>query len=113
MHTLPSLHRKSVHIMTYNNAFDCVLSADESGMLEYWQPAAPFEKPSNVWEMKSSTNLFDFKKAKAVPSSITTSPSGEQFVSYTCRCFSGITLTEVLSSQTSIAETDRLFRDAC
>lgn len=82
MHTIASLHRHSVHIMTYNNAYDCVLSADESGMLEYWQPSAPFEKPSNVWDMKSATNLFDFKKAKAVPSSISISPSGEQFATF-------------------------------
>ncbi|CAK1368283.1 unnamed protein product [Cercospora beticola] len=82
MHTIASLHRKPVHIMTYNNAYDCVLSADESGMLEYWQPSSPFEKPSNVWEMKSSTNLFEFKKAKSVPSSITVSPSGEQFATF-------------------------------
>ncbi|KAI5358690.1 putative cyclophilin-type peptidyl-prolyl cis-trans isomerase domain-containing protein [Septoria linicola] len=82
MHTITSLHRKPVHIMTYDNAYDCVLSADESGMLEYWQPATPFEKPSNVWEMKSSTNLFEFKKAKSVPSSITISPSGEQFATF-------------------------------
>ncbi|KAM3414790.1 hypothetical protein BST61_g9940 [Cercospora zeina] len=82
MHTIPSLHRKPVHIMTYNNAYDCVLSADESGMLEYWQPSSPFEKPSTVWDMKSSTSLFDFKKAKSVPSSITVSPSGEQFATF-------------------------------
>ncbi|KAF2212796.1 hypothetical protein CERZMDRAFT_111825 [Cercospora zeae-maydis SCOH1-5] len=82
MHTIPSLHRKPVHIMTYNNAYNCVLSADESGMLEYWQPSSPFEKPSNVWEMKSATNLFEFRKAKSVPSSITVSPSGEQFATF-------------------------------
>lgn len=83
IHATTSLHRKPVHLMVYNNAYNCVLSADESGMLEYWQPTGSFEKPDNVWDMKSSTNLFDFKKAKSVPHSITISPSGQQFA-----CFS-------------------------
>ncbi|KAK4617373.1 Peptidyl-prolyl cis-trans isomerase cyp15 [Fulvia fulva] len=82
MHTIASLHRKPVHVMAYNNAYDCVISADESGMIEYWQPSGSFEKPDNVFEIKSSTSLFEFKKAKSVPSSITLSPTGEQFATF-------------------------------
>ena len=48
-------------------------------MVEYWQPGDNYEKPENVFKMKSNTNLFDFKKAKSVPTSITISPSGHQF----------------------------------
>ncbi|KAF2769238.1 hypothetical protein EJ03DRAFT_97422 [Teratosphaeria nubilosa] len=81
LHTI-RLHRKPVHLMAYNAEYDCVVSADEGGMVEYWQPSSPFEKPSNVFEIKSATNLFDFKKAKSVPSSITVSPSGHQFATY-------------------------------
>jgi peptidylprolyl isomerase domain and WD repeat-containing protein 1 len=79
MHTLSGLHRSPVAAMAYNPAFDCVVSADTSGMLEYWQPKGSYEKPNNVFKMKSSTNLFDFKKAKSAPASITISPSGHQF----------------------------------
>ncbi|TKA27805.1 hypothetical protein B0A50_04906 [Salinomyces thailandicus] len=79
LHTIPSLHRKPVHLMAYNNEFDCVVSVDESGMVEYWQPSGTYEKPDNVFDIKSSTNLFEFKKAKSVPYSITMSPTGKQF----------------------------------
>ena len=82
IHHLSGLHRKPVHLMAYNNAFDCVISADEGGMIEYWQPSGNYEKPDNVFEMKSSTNLFEFKKAKAVPSSLTISPTGAYFAAF-------------------------------
>jgi peptidylprolyl isomerase domain and WD repeat-containing protein 1 len=78
MHTISGLHRASVVAMAYNQAFDCVVSADSSGMIEYWQPKDNYEKPDSVFQMKSTTNLFDFKKAKSAPSSITISPSGHQ-----------------------------------
>jgi len=68
--------------MAFNNEYDCVVSADESGMLEYWSPSENFEKPGNVWSMKSSTNLFEFKKAKSAPASITISPTGSQFATF-------------------------------
>lgn len=79
LHTLKTIHRAPVTIMAYNNAYDCVVSVDSGGMVEYWQPSDSFTKPSNVFAMKSSTNLFDFKKAKSVPATLTLSPSGHQF----------------------------------
>ncbi|GAD99995.1 peptidyl-prolyl cis-trans isomerase, putative [Paecilomyces variotii No. 5] len=80
LHTLTSIHRKPVVAMAFNDAYDCVVSADESGMIEYWRAGdGSFEKPDNVFELKSSTNLFEFKKSKSVPASITISPSGQQF----------------------------------
>ncbi|KIX00298.1 uncharacterized protein Z518_10437 [Rhinocladiella mackenziei CBS 650.93] len=79
MHTLSSLHRAPVVAMAYNPAFDCVVSADSGGMVEYWQPGDNHEKPDTVFKMKSTTNLFDFKKAKSAPCSITISPSGYHF----------------------------------
>jgi peptidylprolyl isomerase domain and WD repeat-containing protein 1 len=82
MHTITGLHRKPVHLMAYNNAYDCVISADENGMVEYWQPSGSYEKPDTVFDMKSSTSLFEFKKAKSIPSSITVSPTGIQFTTF-------------------------------
>ncbi|OQO07358.1 hypothetical protein B0A48_07055 [Cryoendolithus antarcticus] len=79
LHTITALHRKPVVLMSYNNAYDCVVSADEGGMVEYWRPSGTYEKPDNVFEMKSSTSLFEFKKAKSVPSSLTISPTGAHF----------------------------------
>jgi peptidylprolyl isomerase domain and WD repeat-containing protein 1 len=82
IHTIKGLHRSVVSLMSFNNEYDCVLSADENGMLEYWRPGGNYEKPDNVFEYKSSTNLFDFKKSKSVPTSITISPSGSRFATY-------------------------------
>ena len=82
LHTITGLHRKPVHLMAYNNSYDCVISADENGMVEYWQPSGSYEKPDTVFEMKSSTSLFEFKKAKSIPSSITVSPTGTQFATF-------------------------------
>ena len=82
MHTIKGLHRSPVCLMAFNEAYDCVVSADEGGMLEYWRPSGNYEKPDNVFEFKSSTNLFDFKKAKAVPATITISPTGKHFAAF-------------------------------
>ncbi|KAK6226941.1 peptidylprolyl isomerase [Colletotrichum tabaci] len=79
---IKSLHRSPVAIMVFNSLYDCVLSADDKGMLEYWRPSGDYEKPDNVFEFKASTNLFEFKKAKSIPTSITISPTGKQFVTF-------------------------------
>ncbi|KAL5121790.1 Peptidyl-prolyl cis-trans isomerase cyp15 [Pleosporales sp. CAS-2024a] len=82
LQTLKAIHRAPVSLMAYNNAYDCVVSVDQGGMLEYWRPGGVYEKPDNVWQLKSSTNLFEFKKSKCVPTSLTLSPSGKQFATY-------------------------------
>ncbi|QPH00810.1 hypothetical protein C2857_004808 [Epichloe festucae Fl1] len=82
IHTIKALHRFPVHLMAFNNTYDCVVSADENGMVEYWRPDGSDEKPDNVFEYKSSTNLFDFKKAKSIPTCLTISPSGKSFAAF-------------------------------
>ena len=79
IHTIKGLHRSPVSLMAFNNLYDCVVSADDNGMVEYWRPSGSYEKPDNVFEYKSSTDLFDFKKAKSTPICITMSPTGRQF----------------------------------
>lgn len=81
LHTISNLHKRPVHTIAYNGVYDCAISADENGMLEYWNPQT-YEKPERVFKFKSSTDLFDFKKAKSVPTSITISPSGTQFATF-------------------------------
>lgn len=41
-----------------------MVSADEQGFVEYWQPSEPWGLPSvpGLWDFKSSTDLFHFKK---------------------------------------------------
>ncbi|KAF5528704.1 Peptidyl-prolyl cis-trans isomerase cyp15 [Colletotrichum aenigma] len=82
IHTIKSLHRSPVSIMAFNSVYDCVVSADDKGMLEYWRPGGDYEKPDNVFEFKASTNLFEFKKAKSVPTSITISLTGKHFATF-------------------------------
>ncbi|KAI9690635.1 MAG: hypothetical protein M1820_009942 [Bogoriella megaspora] len=82
VHTISALHRRVVSLIAFNNEFDCVLSVDDGGMVEYWRPSGTYEKPDNVFDMKSSTSLFEFKKAKSVPTSITISPEGRQFATF-------------------------------
>lgn len=81
LHTISKLHKSSVQTIAYNNAYDCAISADENGMIEYWRPGS-YEKPDNVYDLKSSTDLFDFRKSKSSPTSITISPSGTQFATF-------------------------------
>ncbi|KAK0555607.1 Peptidyl-prolyl cis-trans isomerase cyp15 [Tilletia horrida] len=59
---------------------DCVISADVGGMIEYWTPREPYELPQGVFQLKSSTDLFDFKKFKSWPSTLTFSPDYSHFV---------------------------------
>ncbi len=82
MHTIRGLHRSVVSLIAFNDRYDCVVSADEGGMLEYWRPSENFEKPDNVFQFKSSTSLFEFKKAKSFPMSLTMAPSGDQFAAF-------------------------------
>ncbi|CAE6458326.1 unnamed protein product [Rhizoctonia solani] len=83
LQTISSLHRAPVHLMTYTDHFDTVVSADESGFVEYWQPREPYEPPKDIpgmWEFKSNTDLYEFKKTKSVPTSLTFSPNSSHFV---------------------------------
>ncbi|KAL8894445.1 MAG: hypothetical protein Q9192_004315 [Flavoplaca navasiana] len=82
LHTISSLHRSPVTAMAYNNEYACAVSADESGMMEYWSPETAYEKPKSVWEYKSSTDLFSLKKAKSKPTSIIMSPNGATFATF-------------------------------
>ncbi|KAL9096011.1 MAG: hypothetical protein Q9165_001533 [Trypethelium subeluteriae] len=82
LHTISGLHRQPVSIISFNNEYDCAVSVDRGGMIEYWRPHGNYEKPDNVFGMKSATNLFEFKKAKSVPTSVTFSPTGHQFATF-------------------------------
>jgi peptidylprolyl isomerase domain and WD repeat-containing protein 1 len=79
---LDKLHRAPVHLIAYTAKYDCVVSADEDGFVEYWQPSEPWGLPSvpGLWQYKSATDLYQFKKTKSIASSITFSPNSSQFV---------------------------------
>ncbi|CAK5270185.1 unnamed protein product [Mycena citricolor] len=85
LETISNLHRSPVHVMTYSDRYDTVVSADEQGFVEYWRPTEPFEAPKNVpgmWAYKSETDLYEFKKSKATPTCITLSPDSSSFATF-------------------------------
>ncbi|KAE9393172.1 peptidyl-prolyl cis-trans isomerase [Gymnopus androsaceus JB14] len=85
LETIENLHRFPVHVMTYSDRFNTVISADEGGFVEYWQPVEPFGLPKNVlgmWSYKSETDLYEFKKSKSTPTCITLSPNSSSFVTF-------------------------------
>ncbi|KAI8994143.1 hypothetical protein BD414DRAFT_274653 [Trametes punicea] len=85
LETIEKLHRFPVHVMAYSDKYDCVVSADEGGFVEYWQPSEPFELPKNVhgmWNYKSETDLYEFKKSKSTPTCISLSPDSSHFVTF-------------------------------
>lgn len=54
----------------FSPRYNCVVSADEAGFVEYWKPAEPWDPPKNVhgmWEFKASTDLYHFKKVRFWP----------------------------------------------
>ncbi|KAJ3122259.1 hypothetical protein HK100_012066, partial [Physocladia obscura] len=86
--TIPTLHSQSVHIMQYNPIAKTIVSVDQGGMIEYWvidedlkqalQPPLPLVD----WEFKSDTDLYEFKKSKSSPSTLTFSPDYSKFVTF-------------------------------
>lgn len=85
---LGKMHRAPCHLVRYNEAYDCVVSADVGGMIEYWTPREPFEPVPTpegkrvAWEYKSDTDLLAFKKSKSVPTSLEFSPDGRLFSTF-------------------------------
>ena len=62
---LPRRPQLSDTLRQYSDRFDCVVSADEGGFVEYWRPSEQFELPTNVsglWSFKTQTDLYEFKK---------------------------------------------------
>ncbi|KAM6494314.1 hypothetical protein JOM56_010675 [Amanita muscaria] len=85
LETISTLHRLPVHIMAYSHRYNCVISADEGGFVEYWTPTEPFGLPKNVtgmWSFKTETDLYEFKKTKSTPTCITLSPDSSAFVTF-------------------------------
>ncbi|KAI6042675.1 hypothetical protein EDC04DRAFT_2965944 [Pisolithus marmoratus] len=82
---IDKLHRYPVHLMAYSDRYDTVISADENGFVEFWEPTEPFELPKKVpgmWKYKSTTDLYEFKKTKSIPTCITLSPDSSSFVTF-------------------------------
>ncbi|KAI9316944.1 hypothetical protein DFJ73DRAFT_929205, partial [Zopfochytrium polystomum] len=73
--------------MQYNPVAHIVVSVDAGGLVEYWCPdpdaGFPTPKPPHVaWEFKADTDLYEFKKCKTVPTTLTFSPDFTKFATF-------------------------------
>ncbi|OLL22861.1 Peptidyl-prolyl cis-trans isomerase cyp15 [Neolecta irregularis DAH-3] len=75
-----SIHRKPVHLMSYNPKYNTTISVDIDGMIEYWTPEGP--KPQGLWDLKSSTDLYQFRKSKSIPTVLRISPKNDIFATF-------------------------------
>lgn len=81
LHILENLHRHSVVCMKYNAAFSTMISADISGILEYWTSHKnDYKFPNFVnFDSKLDTDLFEFVKNKTYPHDMAFSKDGVNF----------------------------------
>ncbi|GAA0141588.1 chaperone [Lithospermum erythrorhizon] len=74
------IHLAPVKVMKYNHVFDIVISADEKGIIEYWDPETlKFPEDGITFKLKSDTDLFEIVKCKTAVSTVEVSPDGKQF----------------------------------
>nr|XP_013798068.1 PREDICTED: peptidylprolyl isomerase domain and WD repeat-containing protein 1 [Apteryx mantelli mantelli] len=80
LHVFDKLHTSSLTQIRLNPVYKVVVSSDKSGMIEYWTGTPhEYKFPKNVnWEYKTDTDLYEFAKCKAYPSSISFSPDGKK-----------------------------------
>nr|XP_017200238.2 peptidylprolyl isomerase domain and WD repeat-containing protein 1 isoform X2 [Oryctolagus cuniculus] len=80
LHIFDKLHTSPLTQIRLNPVYKAVVSSDKSGMIEYWTgPPHEYKFPKNVnWEYKTDTDLYEFAKCKAYPTSICFSPDGKK-----------------------------------
>jgi peptidylprolyl isomerase domain and WD repeat-containing protein 1 len=74
------LHSSPVVSMALNK-YGVIVSADQRGMIEYWD-SETLDFPTNKvqFQMKTETDLYDLVKVKTSPCSVSFSPDGNKFV---------------------------------
>lgn len=86
---LSGLHRTPITCLSYSTSLDICISVESNGNVEYWRYDGDETKPKveglnpHMFELKSKTDLFTFRKNKSTPSSITISNDGLKFACYT------------------------------
>jgi len=76
-----NIHKSPVRHIIYNRKYGIVISTDEKGMIEYWDPeTGDFPKSTKLkFRMKLETDLFDLAKHKTSALSLNLSHNGEYF----------------------------------
>uniref|UniRef100_A0A0N5AIS8 peptidylprolyl isomerase n=1 Tax=Syphacia muris TaxID=451379 RepID=A0A0N5AIS8_9BILA len=84
IHIIENMHHMPVKLMEYNFVYDCTISVDFSGMVEYWSgPKHDYGFPKNVrWECKTDTDLYEFVKIKSSPRCLVCSNNGRIFAAF-------------------------------
>ena len=85
---IKTIHRNPLSAINYNPKYQCIISADIKGIVEYWTPQEENTPKSVQFKYKSETDLLEFVKNKSPPSCITFSPNLETFasISYPDNC---------------------------
>ncbi|KAJ1209584.1 hypothetical protein NDU88_004958 [Pleurodeles waltl] len=80
MYVFERLHSSPLTHIRLNSIYKVVVSADKTGMIEYWTgPPQEYKFPKNVhWEYKTDTDLYEFAKCKAYLTSMCFSPDGKK-----------------------------------
>lgn len=78
-----NLHRTPIKCMSFSSSLDIGISVESNGNIEYWRYDGDKPKTDNLhphmFEFKSKTDLFTFRKKKSIPSSISISNDGLKF----------------------------------
>jgi peptidylprolyl isomerase domain and WD repeat-containing protein 1 len=77
--SITHLHAAPIIIITFNPKYNCCVSVDETGVVEYWEPVEGAPKPKTVFKSKGLTDLYEFRKSKSLPTCLTMSPNNESF----------------------------------
>uniref|UniRef100_A0A8C4QYJ4 peptidylprolyl isomerase n=1 Tax=Eptatretus burgeri TaxID=7764 RepID=A0A8C4QYJ4_EPTBU len=85
IHKLDKVHSHPLSLIRFNPIFKVVVSADRTGMLEYWTGLLhDFRFPSNIsWQYKTDTDLYEFARHKTYPSGLAFSPDGRRMATIT------------------------------
>lgn len=73
-----------IYCHQFNPVYEIIVSADESGIIEYWTgPKYDYQFPKKVkFESKLDTDLYDFFKCKTYPTGLCFNKQGTKFATF-------------------------------
>ena len=75
-----TVHSSPVVAMAFNETYDCIVSTDAKGVIEYWSPSTgELVKDGLAFESKFKTDLYALMKAKTKAKCLSVSPDGSKF----------------------------------
>ncbi|CAI5731538.1 unnamed protein product [Peronospora destructor] len=83
VHTISQLHAAPVTALAFNSVTNCVISADQKGIVEYWDADSykfPTDRKVAKFQFKGETDLYELAKNKTYATAIDVSPDGKSFV---------------------------------